>query len=76
MFTLNRHDFCGADTNRLVEFVECWERYYGGNDDEYLAALNLGSNLTKKHIARLLRWKDPRFLTQRNKDGSPNTLLE
>ena len=76
MFTLNRNDFRGADTNRLVEFVECWERYYGGDDDEYLAALNLGNDLTKQQIARLLRWKDPRFLTQRNKDGSPNQRVE
>ena len=76
MFTLNRNDFRGADTNRLVEFVECWERYYGGDDDEYLAALSLGNDLPKEHIARLLRWKDPRFLTQRNKDGSPNQRVE
>ena len=76
MFTLNCNDFRGADTNRLVEFVECWERYYGGNDDEYLAALNLGNDLTKQNIASLLRWKDPRFLTQRNKDGSPNGRVE
>jgi len=76
MFTLNRNDFHGADTNRLVEFVECWNRYYGGDDDEYLAALNLGNDLTKPHIARLLRWKDPRFLTRRNRDDAPNLRVE
>ena len=72
MFTLNRNDFRGADTNRLVQFVECWTRYYRGDDDKYLAALNLGDDLTKQHIARLLRWKDPRFLSKSNRDGTPN----
>ena len=76
MFTLNRNDFRVADTNRLVEFVECWNRYYRGNDDEYCAALNLGNDLTKQHISRLLRWKDPRFLTHPNQDGSPNPRVE
>jgi len=33
------------------------ERYYGGNDPEYWAALNLGNDLTEQHIARLLDGK-------------------
>jgi hypothetical protein len=76
VFTLNRNDFRGADTHRLVEFVECWERYYAGNDLEYCAALALGNDLTEQNIARLLRWKDPRFLTQPGPDDSPNQRVE
>jgi hypothetical protein len=69
MYVLNRNDFRATDKNRVVEFVECWERYYRGNDLEYFAELNLGGDLTEQNIMRLLRWKDPRFLTHPKKKG-------
>jgi len=73
MFVLNPNDSCAADTNRVAEFVECWERYYDGGDDEYVAELNLGNDLTEQNIVRLLRWKDPRFLTHpRRENGESN----
>jgi hypothetical protein len=73
MYLLNRDDFRAVDTNCLARFVESWERYYKGNDDEYLAELNLGNDLTEQNISRLLRWKDPRFLTHPKKaGGGPN----
>lgn len=72
MYVLNPDDFRVLDTNCISRFVECWERYYGGDDPEYFAALNLGNDLAEQNIARLLRWKDPRFLTHPKKDGEPN----
>lgn len=73
MYILNRDDFRATNTNRVVEFVECWERYYRGNDLEYFAELNLGNDLTQQNITRLLRWKDPRFLTHpKQKGDGPN----
>jgi len=33
MYVLNRDDFGAVDTNGVVRFVECWERYYRGKDD-------------------------------------------
>jgi hypothetical protein len=72
MYVLNRNDFRAADTNSVARFVECWERYYRGDDHEYFADLNLGNDLTEQNIARLLRWKDPRFLTHPKKGREPN----
>jgi hypothetical protein len=73
MYVLNQDDFRAVDTNCIVRFVECWERYYRGEDPEYFAALNLGNDLTEKSITRLLRWEDPRFLTHPKKaGGEPN----
>src|SRR5436853_7927950 len=72
MFVLNLNGFRAVDTNRVTQFVECWERYYRGKDQEYLAELNLGNDLTEQNIARLLRWKDQRMLTHPKKDGAPN----
>jgi hypothetical protein len=76
MYTLNRDHFRKTDTKRVLAFVECWERYYSGNDPEYCSALNLGHDLTKQHVTRLLRWKDPRFLTHPTADGSPNPRVQ
>lgn len=72
MFVLNRDLFHDVDFDRTSQFVECWERYYGDEDHEYLASLNIGSDLTEENVVRLLRWRDSRRLTHPNKDGEPN----
>jgi len=73
MYVLNRDAFRGVDTNRVVRFVECWERYYKSCDHEYFTELNIGNDLTEENISRLLRWKDPRMLTHpRKADGESN----
>jgi hypothetical protein len=70
---LDRQAFRSVDTNCVVPFVECWERYYGADDREYFAELNIGNDLAEENIVRLLRWKDPRMLTHpRKADGEPN----
>lgn len=71
MYVLQRGDFRVVDPVRVVQFVECWERYYRGdirlpNSDEvidYFAELNLGHELSERNLIRLLRWKDQRMLT-------------
>jgi hypothetical protein len=60
-------------------FVEFWSRFYC--DDikvldaeepiEYSTELNIANDLTEENVRRLLRWKDPRFLTHRILSG-PN----
>jgi hypothetical protein len=75
MYVLNRNAFRSVDTNCVVPFVECWERYYGADDHdrEYFAELNIGNDLTEQNVVQLLRWKDPRMLTHpRKADGEPN----
>jgi hypothetical protein len=74
MYVLNRDTFRSVDTNRIVQFVECWERYYDGDDIvEYLSELNIGNDLSEQNVTRLLRWKDPLRLTHpRKTDGGPN----
>ena len=71
MYVLNRHKFAVADIRGLEKFVVCWERFYRDNVQlpnsdipiNYLDELNLHGDLSKQNIIRLLRWKDPRFLT-------------
>lgn len=74
MYVLNRDAFRSVDTNRIVQFVECWDRYYDGDDIvEYLSELNIGNDLSEQNVTRLLRWKDPLRLTHpRKTDGKPN----
>ncbi|MCH7728701.1 MAG: hypothetical protein IH991_19785 [Planctomycetes bacterium] len=79
MYVLNRDEFRLVDKNRVVPFVECWEKYYDYESyDErvYFEELNLGKDLTEQNVVRLLRWKDPRMLTHPKKsDGKPNTRV-
>lgn len=76
MYVLNQDAIRLVDTNRIVPFVECWERYYPSADyDErvYLTELNIDCELTEQNIKELLRWKDPRMLTHPKKaDDGPN----
>ncbi len=75
MYLFQRSDFRIVDTTQVVQFVECWERYYRGDirlsDSEkvinYFIELNLGHDLTEQNLIRLLRWKDQRMLTHPKK---------
>lgn len=80
MFTLNTKQFEDFDLNIAEQFVEYWSKHYSdGNikvfkSDEtidYINELNLGNNLTEQNIKRLLRWKDPVWLTEK-KQSEPN----
>ncbi len=80
MFILDIKQFEEFDLNRAKQFVNYWSKHYshntikaiGSNEDiHYINELNLGNNLTEQNIKRLLRWKDPRMLTEK-KLSDPN----
>lgn len=72
MFTLNKKKFNEFDIRKAIQFVDYWNGQYNYkikvlNSDElidYFKELNLGNKLTEQNIKRLLRWKDPRMLTE------------
>lgn len=72
MFTLNKSQFNEFDIRKARQFVDYWSWHYDYeikvfNSDElidYFKELNLGSKLTEQNVKRLLRWKDPRMLTE------------
>jgi len=79
MFILNTIQFGEFNLNRAKQFVEYWSKHYfydtikAFDSDEiidYINELNLGNNLTEQNIKRLLRWKDPRMLTEKILSGS------
>lgn len=79
MFILEPDKFGDCDISNLEEFVLFWEQFYNddGQDQLYLNALNVGEDLTVENLIKLLRWKDPRFLTHPlKKDGQPNPRVE
>jgi len=78
MFILNVKQFGEFDLYRAKQFVEYWIKKYrydtikAFNSTEvidYIDELNLGSNLSEQNIKRLLRWKDPRRLTEKILSG-------
>lgn len=79
MFTLNKDRFKEFDIRKARQFVDYWSEYYYyeikvfDSDEviDYLKELNLGNRITEQNAKRLLRWKDPRMLTER-KLSSPN----
>jgi hypothetical protein len=76
MYTLNLADVAHFDLDKAHAFVEFWSRYY--NDSitvfesqdkiNYFAELNVGNDLTEENLRRLLRWKDPHYLTHIHKE--------
>jgi hypothetical protein len=80
MFILNSKQMGEFDLNKAKQFVDYWGKPYSNatakdcNTNEvidYLEELNLGSRLTEQNIKGLLRWKDPRMLTEKILSG-PN----
>jgi hypothetical protein len=55
MFVLDRAVFRAVDTQRLLAFVTCWEKYYTEDDGGYFANLNIGHELSQENIIGLLR---------------------
>lgn len=76
MYTLNLADVAHFDLDKAHAFVEFWSRYY--NDSitvfesqdkiSYFSELNVGNDLTEENLRRLLRWKDPHYLTHIHKE--------
>lgn len=82
MFILNVNQFGEFDLTRAKQFVDYWSKQYsynsvkafGSNEVkviDYIDELNLGNNLSEQNVKRLLRWKDPRMLTEEILSG-PN----
>ncbi len=79
MFLLNPAHFSCFSLVGARNFVNYWSQFY--RDDvkdvatgariDYYAELNAGGQLTAQNVERLLRWKDPRFLTHPQRRG-PN----
>lgn len=83
MFILDKTKFGDCDFANAKEFVEFWKQYYPEDTTkifrskdniliDYITELNLGMNLNPENIKRLLRWKDPRWLTEIKPSGDDN----
>ena len=79
MFILNVKQFGEFDLTMARQFVEYWSKQYPydsakvfDSDEviDYIDELNLGDNLSEQNVKRLLRWKDPRMLTEKILSGS------
>lgn len=80
MFILDIKQFEEFDLNSAGQFVNYWSKHYSYDTIKafdsnevihYINELNPGNNLTEQNIKRLLRWKDPRMLTEK-KLSEPN----
>ena len=82
MFVLNKEQFREFNLKEAKQFIDFWAKKYPktktkviNNGDKtiiYLDELNLGNRLnrlTEENIKRLLRWKDPRWLTEETLSG-------
>lgn len=78
MFTLDSNQFREFDLRRARQFIDFWSKFYRSDttkafhSDEvidYFKELNLGNRLTEQNVKRLLRWKDPRMLTEEKLSG-------
>lgn len=66
----------------MSRFVDFWGQFYGYEVSlseekkqriDYFSELSLGGDLSEQNVRRLLRWKDPRFLTDPKKGSNqPN----
>jgi hypothetical protein len=79
VYTLNRKEFSNFDLKSVGKFVEFWRQFYKYDikipettvSIDYASELNMGADLTEQNLVRLLRWKDPRLLTEKIFSG-PN----
>jgi len=82
MFVLYTNKFADSDLANAKEFVSFWSQshYYSSKTKihesneviSYIKELNLRNELTRENVARLLRWKDPRRLTETIPLNLPN----
>src|SRR3972149_7726689 len=90
MFVFKREEFANNDYSNVREFINFWRQYYknnppsiineGGKEIDkkinYIKELNIGGDLTKDNVARLLRWKMWRTYTHpKNNNGITNTKV-
>ena len=74
MFVLDINKFTDSDLANAKEFVSFWSNYYSSTTRiykteeriSYIKELNLCNDLTCDNVTKLLRWKDPRMLTEAN----------
>jgi hypothetical protein len=82
MFTFNTTKIVAFDLRTAGKFVDFWSNFYNETTKifesdkkiSYFDELNLGNELTKENVKRLLRWKDPVRLTE--KIGTKKTQNE
>ena len=72
MYTLTSSDISKFDLSKANQFVEFWNQFYSyqveasdenKNKIDYFKELDVAGDLTESTVRLLLRWKDPRFLT-------------
>jgi hypothetical protein len=72
LFIVSPLDLKRFDVSRARQFVDFWSGFYTYNVTiaptskdpiNYFSELNLQSDLTEQNLRRLLRWKDPRYLS-------------
>ena len=78
MFVITRKILRDFDINKARQFVDYWGKphtfasvkcYDSDEEVNYIEELNMGNRLTEQNIKRLLRWKDPRMLTEKILSG-------
>ena len=78
MFVITSSKLREFDINKAREFIDYWGRphtfasvkcYDSDEEVNYIEELNIGNRLTEQNIKRLLRWKDPRMLTEKTLSG-------
>ncbi len=88
MYTLEKEEFNYFDIKDIDVFVTCWSKYANTPPNElgtnrkidYFSELNIGGELSASNVRKLLRWKDPKYLTHTIKSGAnqdqPNPRVE
>jgi hypothetical protein len=73
MFIPDLADITEFDLRRAQAFVDYWSQFYNyrvpvfrtpNEEINYFSELNVRNALTEENVRRLLRWKDPRLLTE------------
>lgn len=77
MFILNGDQITSFNLQHATVFIDFWSQFYeykvtilnSKKEINYFEELNLGDQLTPENLKRLLRWKDPKFLTRKIMSG-------
>lgn len=72
MFILDPHGFRDCALGNAAHFVQYWRQFYRGGVTvfhskehiDYSAEMAPSQSLTAENVRRMLRWKDPKFLTE------------